>query len=358
MTLAISQCHTYQRWTVVHNFLIEKTPGLISIDKLRVIHLYKADWSLIQKFFVVYKINNIASFNKIVPTEQAGGRPGRSAIELAASRMLTFETIRLQRLSGAVVYNDAKACYDRVIKNISNLALQGLPVEIAHLHAQTFHRIQYFIKHKLGIGQTPHSHNNPKPVYGVGQGSTDAPEQWGFTCNPLLELYNELPSNATIQSPISTKNTNNKIAGFVDDTTTLMIQHYTIIIYIILILQKNAQIWERLLNTSGGKLEITKCIFAIFDWSFDKWGRPTLSPSSSNHLHLQCSETKKLAIIPQMSTKEAYKYVGIQLALDGNMEAQIHDLQKNAMIWAQYCLKRTSVHAKLTLDSPLYSLHL
>jgi hypothetical protein len=330
MTLAIAQCHTYQRWTVVHNFLIEKTPGLPRIDKLRVIHLYEADWSLIQKFFVAHKINKIASTNKTVPIEQAGGRPGRSAIELAANRMLTFETIRLQRLSGAVVYNDAKACYDRVIENISNLALlkQGLPIEIARLHAQTFHQIQYFIKHKLGIGQTPHSHKHPQPVYGVGQGSTDAPARWGFTCDPLLELYKELASDATIQSPISNTKTNNKIAGFVDDTTTLTIQHYTIMIYIILILQKDAQLWERLLYTSGGKLEIPKCIFALFDWSFDKWGRPTLSSSSSNHLHLQCSETKKHAIIPQMSTKEAYKYVGIQLALDGNMEAQILDLQK------------------------------
>jgi hypothetical protein len=102
-----------------------------------------------------------------------------------------FETIRLQRLSGAVLYNDAKASYDRVIENISNLALmkQGLPIEVTKLHAQTFQQLTYFIKHGLGIGDKPHSHNQPKPVYGVGQGSTDAPSRWGFLCDPLLELY-------------------------------------------------------------------------------------------------------------------------------------------------------------------------
>jgi hypothetical protein len=330
MVLAITHCHTYKRWTVVHNFLIEKTPGLPRIDKLRVIHLYEADWSLIQKFFVAFKLNKLASAKGTVPIEQAGGRPGRSAIELAASRVLTFETIRLQRLSGAVVYNDAKACYDRVIENISNLALlkQGLPIELARLHAQTFHNIRYYIKHKLGISTTPHSHKNPKPIYGVGQGSTDAPARWGFLCDPLLELYKELASDAVITSPLSSKSTNNKIAGFVDDTTTLTIKHYTVMLFIIILLQRDAQIWERLLFTSGGKLEIPKCIFAIFDWNFDSWGRPVLSSTSSNHLHLQSSETKQHAIIPQMSTTKAYKYVGIQLALDGNMEAQIHDLQK------------------------------
>jgi Reverse transcriptase (RNA-dependent DNA polymerase) len=329
MTLAIHHSHTYKQWSVVHNFLIEKTPGLPRIDKLRVIHLYKADWSLIQKFFAAYKINSMASTNNTAPIEQAGGRPGRSAIELAASRMMTYETIRLQRLSGAVVYNDAKACYDRVIENLSNLALmkQGLPVEIAKLHSNTFHRIQYYIKHKLGIGAVPHSHNNPKQVHGVGQGSTDAPARWGFVCDPLLQLYKELASDAKITSPISNKSTNNKIAGFVDDTTTLMIQHYSIMIYIILILQKDTQTWERLLHTSGGKLEIPKSVFAIFEWAFDQWGRPKLLTSSSNHLHIQCSDTKQQSIIPQMSTKEAYKYVGVQLALDGNMTQQTRDLQ-------------------------------
>jgi hypothetical protein len=123
-------------------------------------------------FFVSQKLNNLVYCAKAIPIEQASGIAGRSAIEIAAARILTFETIRLQRLSGAALYNDAKACYDRVIENISNLTLmkQGLPVELARLHSQTFNNIQYYIKHKLGLGEIPHSHHNPQPVYGVGQG--------------------------------------------------------------------------------------------------------------------------------------------------------------------------------------------
>jgi hypothetical protein len=109
MQLAIKQCHTYKRWEVVHNFLIEKIPGIPRVDKLRVIHLYEADWSLIQKFFVAHKINMLAAQQQTLPIKQAGGRPGQSAIELAACRIFMFETMRLQRLSGAVLYNDAKA---------------------------------------------------------------------------------------------------------------------------------------------------------------------------------------------------------------------------------------------------------
>jgi hypothetical protein len=108
MTLAVQHCHTYHRWTVVHNFLLEKIPGYPLLDKLRVIHIYEADWSLIQKNYASYKLNHIASKEKTIPIEQA--------IEFAASRVLTYETIRIQRLQSSVVYNDAKACYDRVIE--------------------------------------------------------------------------------------------------------------------------------------------------------------------------------------------------------------------------------------------------
>jgi hypothetical protein len=62
--------------------LIGKTPGLPLLNKLRVIHIYEADWSLIQKYLVSYKINKSASSNQEVPIKQAGSRPGCSAIEM------------------------------------------------------------------------------------------------------------------------------------------------------------------------------------------------------------------------------------------------------------------------------------
>jgi hypothetical protein len=139
MKLSVIHCHTYNRWKIVHNFLLEKIPGYPLLEKLRVIHIYEADWSLIHKYYIAHNLNHIAAIEKTTPVEQAGGRPGRISIELASSRVLTFESIRLQRLQGAVLYNDAKACYDRIIENISNLSLlrEGLPQEIAKLHSET-----------------------------------------------------------------------------------------------------------------------------------------------------------------------------------------------------------------------------
>jgi hypothetical protein len=98
--------------------------------------------------------------------------------------MITYESIRLQKLQGAVLYNNAKACYDRIIENISNLSLllEGSPIEITMLHAQTYQQIKYHIKHRFGIGEKTHCHRSPKPVYGVGQGATYSPARWVFVC--------------------------------------------------------------------------------------------------------------------------------------------------------------------------------
>jgi hypothetical protein len=276
-----------------------------------VIHIYEADWSLIQKYFVAYKLTKIATkLTKIAtkegtfPPEQAGGRPGRSAIELAASRTILYEAIRLQRLTGAVVYHDAKACFDRVLENLSNLLLlrEGLPTEVALLHAQTFIQIQYHIKHRLGVGPTLIV---TYPVHGVGQGETDAPARWGVVGDALLQAYKEESTDADITSPISNITTNHKIAGFIDDTSTLMIIQQTLVLFIIILLEKDTRLWEKLLFTSGGKLEIPKCCFRIFNWPFDNLGRAVLDKTRKYHLHVRISDTQTTMQIPQIPSTKA-----------------------------------------------------
>lgn len=329
MQLAVRECHTYHRWTIVHNFFIEKLPGTPLIDKLRVIHIYEADWSLIQRYYVAHQLSKTAAIEGTLTNEQAGGRPGRSSIEIACNRTFTYETIRLQRLTGAVMYNDAKACYDRIIENLSNITLlrEGLPIEIARLHAQTFKQIKYHLKHRLGIGDTTHSHHQPSPIYGVGQGSTDASTRWSFLSDALIRAFNDGATDATITSPLSTLSINNKIAGFVDDTATVLLKHPDLALFLFIFLQQDAQLWERLLHVSGGKLEILKCKFAFFKWYFNHLGIATLSPNNKQQIQVTSSEDQKPLVVQQIDPSTSYKYVGVDIALDGNMNQQIKSLQ-------------------------------
>jgi hypothetical protein len=227
------------------------------------------------------------------------------------------------------MYNDAKACYDQIPENISNMSLlqEGLPLEIAKLHSQTFQSIEYQIKHKQGIGSHSHKHNHPAPIYGVGQGSTDASARWSFLSDALIRAFSSEAHDATIKSPMHTQTTNYKIQGFVDDTTNLFKRHHTMAVFMILIAQHGAQLWERLLHASGGKLEIPKCTFSLFSWYFNRMGRAILLPSTQQHLHVRRSETSNIMLVPQLEPSTAYKYVGVQIALNGSMKKQITTLK-------------------------------
>jgi hypothetical protein len=41
-------------------------------------------------------------------------------------------------------------------------------------------------------------------------------------------------------------------------------------------LQKDAQIWEQLLHTSGGALRTEKCLYYALTWDFDEYGKATI----------------------------------------------------------------------------------
>jgi hypothetical protein len=163
------------------------------------------------------------------------------------------------------------------------------------------------------------------PIYGVGQGSTNAPARWGFVCDTLINLYKTLGNDATINSLISNTLTNLKIAGFVNNTALVLVQQI-VSAFLVLHLEQNAQLWEKLLYTTGGWLEISKCKFAIFDWIFDKSGRCLLNLSIKYHLHITSSETKQVSLIEQISLSKPYKSVGVQLSLDGSMQEQTADI--------------------------------
>jgi hypothetical protein len=97
-------------------FFLEEIPGNPRINKLTVIYIYKADWNLLLKIFTAYKLNITACQQQTVSPEQAEGRPGHSAASTASQLLIHNETLFHQRKNCAIIYNDAKRCFDRIIE--------------------------------------------------------------------------------------------------------------------------------------------------------------------------------------------------------------------------------------------------
>lgn len=267
------------------------------LDKLRVIHLYEADWNLILKYFIAHKLYKTAATQGTISTEQSGGCPNRSAIDEATKTVLLYKTCRLQRRTSGIMYNDAKACFDRVIENISNLSCmrEVLPIEIAKLHNQTFKNIKYHIKHKGGIDHKPNQHSQTDPFYGVGQGSGDAGARWGLVSDCIIRAYNKQSSDAQITGPTSKLTINKKYQLFVDDSRLVALVLNGEDDTVKDILKNNTQQWEALLHATGGKLKLQKCKYCIFSWSFNSDGTVLLNDTHNvTPIQLQSSETQQL----------------------------------------------------------------
>ena len=333
MNIAIQRTHPLQRWKLVHNFFIEKIPGKPLISKLRVIHIFEADYNLILKYFISKKTLRHAIHHNAVATEQAGGRPKRTAIDEAVRTVVTFETCQLQRKSGGVMYNDAAACFDRIIENVSNITCMnaGAPLNVLDLHAKTIESMQYIIKHKNGLSPKANGHLQPDPFYGVGQGAGDAGARWGFVSDMIIKAYNKHAHDATLTSPITKIFSNHKVQAFVDDSRLFLLFPDPTGTEILKFLSQDVQLWEQLNNVTGAKLELTKCKLIVFTWQFDTNGNAILvSMDNETPMEIIDSDTKQPIIVESITKSDAYKLLGVQIALDGNHNKQIEAIEEKA----------------------------
>jgi hypothetical protein len=149
-----------------------------------------------------------------------------------------------------------------------------------------------------------------------------------------------------------------KIAAIVDDTDLLCIISRHLSIYLQTFLQSDAQLWEKLLYMSGGKLEIPKCNFSVFEWDFDNFGRAHLCQPNFNQLQVASGDNQKQLLIPVLKTNKAYIHVGIHIALDSNMTSQINSLQVKcnqiALLFSQsYFSAKDSEQGFMTIYGPI-----
>lgn len=320
INIAVRHSVVLSRWTVAHNFFLEKLPGQPLLDKLRVIHIFEADYNYISKL----TLRQAVQHNEIAH-EQAGGRPNRTAIDEAVRTTITYETCKLQRLKGGIMYNDAKACFDRIIENLSNMTCMnvGTPIEVLDLHHNTLRDMKYIIKHRYGLSTHVNGHNSPDPFYGVGQGAGDSCTRWGFISDAIIKAYNKRSHSARINSPISKIFSDHRVQAFVDDSRLFLIFQNHLSREIFEHLKEDVQLWEKLLYATGAKLELKKCKFLVFTWKFDADGNPSVETmTDASDMKIQDSESKHDIEVSSMQINESYKLLGVPVAFDGNSKAQ------------------------------------
>ena len=304
INFCIRSSYALERWKTIINTMIFKETGNYKIHRLRVIHIYEADFNLL--LAVKWRqLLQSADLRGIINDGLFGGRPGCEAQSLVFLEELKYDISFCTRRTLFNFDNDATSCYDRIIVSFASLINRkyGLHKKVVAVHATTLLQARFHLRTTTGISKEHYSHTIHFPIYGSGQGSGNSPAIWLFISSTLCDTHNRLSHGATFTSPEGNESVKITMVAFVDDSTgtynDFQPQSEMAIETMLRNMQSDAQIWNDLLWCSGGKLELPKCSYHVLRFVFKPNGTPVpVQDSSDLHLLIQDSETNTMIPIP------------------------------------------------------------
>jgi hypothetical protein len=324
------------RWCKATNVMIEKDAGKPCIHRLRIIHLFEADYNFFLKLQWGNRLVRQAVSLDLLHDSQHGSTPRRTAMDPIMLTQLTSDLCRILKHDLARFDNDASACYDRIIVALGMLAARrcGMPRNAIRLHADALQFMQYTVKTMYGISADNY-HGTPfAPLFGTGQGSGASPAVWLSLVVLLLHTFDRLIPHRMNFVPISGARAHSRSSdAFVDDTSVGFTSTNDDTQYsdLILKLQEVAQTWEKLLFLSGGKLNLSKCSWYVLRWEW-KNGRPIMrkiQPGDPTVTLTQGATSTPIAI-KQSPLDHSSRMLGVYLNPLGDFSDHLLVLKKKA----------------------------
>ena len=325
------------RWRNAVNVMLEKDPGTPNVHRLRIIHLFEADYNFLLKIMWGHRlVRRAAALNLLHPC-QHGSVPGHSTMDVVMLIQLTTDLCRLSKQNLARFDNDASACFDRIIVALAMLAARrcGMPLNAISTHAEALQFMKYTVKTVHGVSEESYQGTPFEPLFGTGQGSGASPAAWLSLVVLLMFTLDKLvPERMDFSSPIHTHS--RLIDAFVDDTSmgftdsgnlscAEMIERLTII----------AQHWEKLLYYSGGSLNLKKCSWYVMYWEWIE-GRPRLRPIETTDPQVTLTQGAGTTHLPiqRLPLDQASRILGVHLSPEGDFSKHLSVMKAKADLLA------------------------
>ena len=300
----ITTGYVLDRWKTIINTMIFKEVGNYQIHRLRVIHIYEADFNLLLAIKWRQLLQS-ADQRQLINQGLYGGRPGCEAQSLTFLEELKYDVSHVTRRTLFNFDNDATSCYDRIIVALASLINRkyGLHRNVVLVHATTLQEAKFHLRTKLGYSESSYSHQVEFPIFGSGQGSGNSPSIWLFISSTLCDIHQQISHGAKFVSPDGEEEVKITMVGFVDDCTgtcnDFQPQTQADTSTIASRMQHDAQTWNDLLWCTGGKLELPKCSFHTLHFTFLPNGTPkTALVSNSSQIQITDAATGEVIQIP------------------------------------------------------------
>jgi hypothetical protein len=341
LNYSLRHSYSFDRWKNVVNVMIEKEQGNSKIHRLRVIHIYEADYNFLLQAKWRALIQHAEAENTLHPG-QYGGRSGRDAKILVFIEELKTEICYASRKSLINFDNDAASCYDRIIPSLASLIGRkfGMHRNVIFVHATTLEETKYKLKTSMGISDEFYANCQAFPIYGTGQGSGNSPAIWCIVSSVLFACHQDQGHGAYFCTPDKQMSVSLSMIGFVDDSTG-QVNEFELDTqptpeFLRKIMQTDAQLWSDLLWLSGGLLELGKCSFHQIHFDFEADGRPLMRAGTyGDPLLVQDALTSSSVIIPAKSAFQTHKTLGHHKAPAGKNITQLRILQANSDVFSK-----------------------
>jgi hypothetical protein len=188
------------RWKTVVNVMLYKKPGIYLIDRLRVIHLFEADYNLVIGLIFGHRaLYSDVKNQTIHPSQWA--KPGRQCSDVVVLRELTLGMSHMLRIEMGGFENDAAACYDRLLMNMMGAAFEcmGVPEGPLCLQEEVLLNVIHYLKTAFGITIDSYTSDATFRIFGGG------PRQQSRTRVLGPRQLSAFPSPRTVRSRSQTR---------------------------------------------------------------------------------------------------------------------------------------------------------
>ena len=341
--------------------MIHKLDGSFLINKLRVIHLFEADYNGTIGILFNRKVLYNAEKKGILNNNQWGCRPHQQAEDVLMLKELTYNLSSLTKTTLATFDNDATGCFNCVPCTMAMLASRqlGADTNICRMQADTLQNIQHQLRTAFGTSNKTYTSNDTTEIHGQGQGSRAGPPTWVFVSSLLLNCMTKHATGASFTCPYQQLTHTRHNDAFVDDVTGYVnyfvreLKGNNVTSDVLRTMQHNATLWNDLLHTSGGKLALQKCLYYIVAWQWHHGHATTIQP---NHIQPKITihpANQEPSSIIHLDSNTAHRTLGQMKAPSGNQSKQIEYMKKRSQTWLhaiqESSLSRTEAQAALDM---------
>lgn len=345
--------YAYQRWRKGIDVELQKKTNSWKTKDLRTIVLLDSQFNFGNKV-MSRRIARSAEHNKGFAMEQFGSRKKHRAIEHALNKKLTFDLARLNRQNLAICSNDLKSCYDRINHSFASICLQrqGMEKSEATCMFDTLQTMQHSVRTAFGDSTQSMGGNGwQHQCSSIYQGNGAGPIIWAAVSSPLLEALRNQGFGTHFLTATSgsllrfcgymfvddmdlaqTGNTVEETPGQVGER-----------------MQQNINMWEGLVNVSGGALNIQKCAWWLisFKWSQDgEWEYEKIEEQP--HQLVAKDFDGAIKVVERKEHNMAFETLGVKLAPSGDAMEALNALEAKANQWADSIRASNLRHHEVT----------